>query len=124
MRQIANFYFWFWIIYFPTCIAYNDLPGFSSIDEALTVILIGYTFSKREIHRRRFTNPEPWREYIQFLWILAFYVAYSLIRAVNVSGAVYLDAIQTIRPFSVIYCTWILNPRFSEKQKKWIIRIL
>jgi len=124
MQQIANFYFWFWIIYFPTCVAYNDLPGFSSIDEALTVILIGYTFSKRGIHYRRFTNPVPWREYIQFLWILAFYVAYSLIRAVNVSGAVYLDAIQTIRPFSVIYCTWILNPRFTEKQKKWIIRVM
>lgn len=124
MRQIANFYFWFWIIYFPTCIAYNDLPGFSSIDEAMTFVLIGFTFSKRGIHYRNITNPEPWKEYKQFLWILAFYVAYSLIRAENVANGVFLDFLQTIRPFSVIYCTWILNPQFSDNQKKWMVRVM
>lgn len=124
MKQIANFYFWFWIIYFPTCIAYNDLPGMSSVDELMTFVLIGYTFSKRGIHYRNITNPEPWKEYVQFLWILAFYVAYSLIRAENVAGGVYLDFIQTIRPYSVIYCTWILNPQFNEKQKKWMVRVM
>ena len=102
MKQIANFYFWFWIIYFPTCIAYNDLPGMSSVDELMTFVLIGYTFSKRGIHYRNITNPEPWKEYVQFLWILAFYVAYSLIRAENVAGGVYLDFIQTIPSISSV----------------------
>lgn len=30
MKSIARFFTLYWIIYFPTCIAYNDLPGFSS----------------------------------------------------------------------------------------------
>ena len=33
MKGISRFFTLYWIIYFPTCIAYNDLPGFSSIDE-------------------------------------------------------------------------------------------
>ena len=63
MQQIARFYTLFWIIYFPACIAYNDLPGFSSVDEAMTVILIGYTFMKRGHWA---TNNVPWKEYTAF----------------------------------------------------------
>ena len=28
---------------------------------------------------------------------------------------------QEIRPYAIIYCTWILNPRFTKKQKKWML---
>lgn len=118
MNSIAKFFTIYWIIYYPTCIAFNDLPGFSSIDEVMTGVLIVYTFMMR---RHDSTNPEPWREYFMFLGILAFYVAYSLMMKVNVAGAVWLDFIQQIRPFSIIFCTWILNPRFTEKQKKWML---
>jgi len=118
MNSIAKFFTLYWIIYYPTCIAFNDLPGFSSIDEVMTGVLIVYTFMMR---RHDSTNPEPWREYITFLGILAFYVAYSLMIKVNVAGAVWLELIQQIRPFSIIFCTWILNPRFTEKQKKWML---
>ena len=44
MKGIARFYTLFWVVYFPVCIAYNDLPGFSSIDEVMTGILVIYTF--------------------------------------------------------------------------------
>lgn len=118
MNAIANFFTLYWIVYFPTCIAFNDLPGFSSVDEWMTVILIGYTFLKKGHWA---TNPEPWREYFTFLGILAFYIAYSLIRQVNVPGAVWLELVQQIRPFSIIYCTWILNPQFTARQKKWML---
>lgn len=118
MQQIARFYTLFWIIYFPACIAYNDLPGFSSVDEAMTVILIGYTFMKRGYWA---TNSTPWKEYMFFLGVLSFYVIYGLLFGRNVPEAVFLDIVQEIRPYSIIYCTWILNPRFSDKQKKWII---
>ncbi len=121
MQQISRFYTLFWIIYFPTCIAYNDLPGFSSVDEAMTVVLIGYTFLTRNNWS---TNKRPWKEYFAFLWILAFYVVYGLLFGRNVSDAVWLDLVQEIRPYSIIYCTWILNPRFSEKQKKWMLRTM
>ena len=118
MKSIASFFTIYWIVYFPTCIAFNDLPGFSYVDEVMTVILIAYTFARKW---SPYTNPEPWKEYFTFLWILAFYIAYSLMMKVNVSNSVWYDLIQQIRPFSIIYCTWILNPQFTEKQKKWML---
>lgn len=116
--SISTFYTLFWIIYFPTCIAYNDLPGFSSVDECMTVILMAFTLTKKGV---RSTNNRPWREYFMFLGILAFYIAYSLLFGVNVRGAVWLDMVQQIRPYSVIYCTWILAPRFSRKQRQLML---
>lgn len=118
MQQIARFYTLFWIIYFPACIAYNDLPGFSSVDEAMTVVLIAYTFIKKGHWA---TNITPWKEYTFFLGVLSFYILYGLAFGRNVSDAVWLDLVQEIRPYSIIYCTWILNPRFSDKQKKWML---
>lgn len=113
MKQIATFYTYFWIIYFPTCIAYNDLQGFSYVDEVMTVILIGYTFLKQKSNA---TNKNPWREFRLYLVILLLYILYSLVLAVNIQQAVFRDMVQWIRPFSVIYCTWILNPRFNRRQ--------
>lgn len=118
MNSIAKFFTLYWIIYFPTCIAFNELEGFDVIDELLTVVLIGYTFLKRNHWS---TNGEPWREFYIFLGILTFYIVYSLIRQVNVPHAVFLETVQQIRPYSIIYCTWILNPRFSKSQKKWML---
>lgn len=111
--SISSFYTLFWMIYFPTCIAYNDLPGFSSVDEVMTVILMAFTFAKKGVPS---TNNRPWSEYIAFLGILTFYIIYSLLFGVNVSDAVWLDLVQEIRPYSVIYCTWILAPKFSRRQ--------
>ena len=118
MNSIAKFFTLYWIIYFPTCIAFNDLDGFKFVDEVMTVVLIGYTFMMKA---HRDTNSEPWKEFYAFLWILAFYIVYSLIRQVNVPHAVWLETVQQIRPYSIIYCTWILNPRFTVAQKKWML---
>ena len=118
MNSIAKFFTIYWIVYFPACIAFNDQPGFTYVDEVMTVVLIAFTISKKW---NPATNPEPWREYFTFLWILVFYIAYSLMIQVNVSASVWYDLIQQIRPYSIIYCTWILNPQFTEKQKKWMI---
>lgn len=118
MRSIANFFTLFWCIYFPTCIAFNELPGFSSIDEVMTGLLIIYTFMKKG---QRSLNKGPWKEFYLFIYILFFYTAYGLIFGRNVAGGVWLDFIQELRPFTIIYCTWILNPRFSKTQKKWML---
>ncbi len=118
MNQIAKFFTLYWIIYFPACIAYNDLPGFKSVDEIMTALLIVYTFIQK---RNADTNPEPWKEYFTFLAILGGYVAYSLMMQVNVAGAVWIEFVQQIRPYSIIFCTWILNPQFTDKQKKWML---
>ena len=110
MNNIARFFTIYWCIYFPTCIAYNDLPGFSSIDEVMTGIIVIYTYAMKGIYS---TNKKPWKEF-------NFYTVYSLILGVNVPESVAYDLIQQVRPWSVIYCTWILNPLFTEKQKRWM----
>lgn len=118
MKNISRFFTLYWIIYFPTCIAYNDLPGFSSIDEIMMGILFIYTFMK---YSNRSINRRPWREFMVCLSVIAFYTLYSLMFGVNVAGGVWLDLLQEIRPYSIIFCTWILNPRFTKKQKKWML---
>lgn len=118
MKNISRFFTLYWIIYFPTCIAYNDLPGFSSIDEIMMGILFVYTFMK---YSNRSINRRPWREFMVCLSVIAFYTLYSLMFGVNVAGGVWLDLLQEIRPYFIIFCTWILNPRFTKKQKKWML---
>ena len=117
MKDISRFFTIYWIIYFPTCIAYNDLPGFSSIDEVMTGILLVYTFMK---YNNRSINRRPWKEFMACIGLIAFYTVYSLLFGVNVAGGVWLDLMQEIRPYTIIFCTWILNPRFTKKQKKWM----
>lgn len=118
MKDISRFFTIYWIIYFPTCIAYNDLPGFSSIDEVMTGILLVYTFMK---YNNRSINRRPWKEFMVCISLIAFYTVYSLLFGVNVAGGVWLDLMQEIRPYTIIFCTWILNPRFTKKQKKWML---
>ena len=118
MKDISRFFTIYWIIYFPTCIAYNDLPGFSSIDEVMTGILLVYTFMK---YNNRSINRRPWKEFTVCIGLIVFYTVYSLLFGANVAGGVWLDLMQEIRPYAIIYCTWILNPRFTKKQKKWML---
>lgn len=118
MKDISRFFTIYWIIYFPTCIAYNDLPGFSSIDEVMTGILLVYTFMK---YNNRSINRRPWKEFTVCIGLIVFYIVYSLLFGANVAGGVWLDFMQEIRPYAIIYCTWILNPRFTKKQKKWML---
>lgn len=118
MKNISRFFTLYWIIYFPTCIAYNDLPGFSSIDEIMTVILLAFTFVN---YGSCYINKQPWKEFEICLGILALYTVYSLLFGANVAGGVWLDLIQEVRPYTIIFCTWILNPKFSKIQKKWML---
>lgn len=55
------------------------------------------------------------------LSVIAFYTLYSLMFGVNVADSVWLDLMQEIRPYIIIFCTWILNPRFTKRQKKWML---
>ena len=119
MKGIARFFTLYWIIYFPTCIAYNDLPGFSSVDEAMTILLLVYTLWMSSHNRS--INRRPWKEFMVCIGLIAFYTVYSLFFGANVAGSVWIDLMQEIRPYTIIFCTWILNPRFTKKQKKWML---
>lgn len=119
MKTISQFFTLYWIIYYPTCIAFNDLPGFSYIDEAMTIILLIYTFYQWGFNRS--INRRPMKEFLVCLGIITFYTVYSLIYGVNVSGGVWLDLMQEVRPYTIIFCTWILNPRFIKREKNLML---
>lgn len=115
--SIGRFYTLFWVVYYPLCIAYYDAIGLQYIDEFLTLGLIFFTFAffnnRGNYHRLR--------EVLSYVIVMAFYVLYSLVMAVNVSNAVWLDLQQQVRPYAVFYCTWLLAPTFSMRQKNIIL---
>ena len=115
--SVGKFFTWFWIIYYPTCIGFNDLPSMGYVDEFMTIVLIAFTI----MQYGKKTDNTCVKEAMTFVVILAFYVVYSLWMAVNVSASVWLDLVQQIRPYSVIYCTWILSPRFTKRQKSMML---
>lgn len=117
MKSIAKFYSWFWILYFPLCIAFYDLVN-DYVDEFMTLILILFTISKLHSH---FVNKKPLKEAWQCIMLFVFYLVYSLIIQVNVPMAAIIDFQQQVRPYAVFYCTLILMPRFSKKQKKLML---
>lgn len=117
MRAISKFYTWFWIIYFPVCIAFTHVVNFDWSDEILTVTLLGYAFMKQ-----RFLVKDKGRttEINIYIGLMIFYLVYSLLIQVTTFRGVYLDLLQQLRPYAVFYLTWMMAPDFSPKQKKRI----
>lgn len=121
MRSISNFYTWFWIIYFPVCIAFTFVVNFDWSDEILTVLLLGYAFMKQ-----RFLVKDKGRktEINIYIGLMVFYLAYSFFIKITTPRGILLDFMQQLRPYAVFYLTWMMAPDFSPKQKKrikWIM---
>ncbi len=117
MKSIARFYSWFWVLYFPLCIAFYDLVN-DYVDEFMTLLLILFTWIKLG---SRYVSRKPLKEIWVCVLVFLFYLAYSLIRRVNVPMAALIDFQQQVRPYAVFYCTLILMPRFTKRQKKWML---
>ena len=117
MRAIAKFYTWFWIIYFPVCIAFTYVVNFDWSDEILTVLLLGYAFTKQRFLVKDFRRTTEINIYIV---LMLFYLLYSLLIQVTTPRGVILDILQQLRPYAVFYLTWIMAPEFTPKQKKRI----
>ena len=117
MKSIAKFYAWFWVLYFPLCIAFYDLVN-DYVDEFMTLILILFTALKL---RYRYVNHKPLKEVRTFILVALFYLVYSLILKVNVPMAAIIDFQQQVRPYAVFYCTLILMPQFTKRQRKWML---
>lgn len=117
MKSIARFYAWFWVFYFPLCIAFYDLVN-DYVDEFMTLILILFTAVKL---RHRYVNHKPLKEVRIFILVALFYLVYSLILKVNVPMAAIIDFQQQVRPYAVFYCTLILMPQFTKRQRKWML---
>lgn len=121
MRGISNFYTWFWIIYFPVCIAFTYVVNFDWSDEILTVALLGYAFMKQ---RFLVTDKGRKTEINIYIGLMVFYLAYSFFIKITTPRGILLDFMQQLRPYAVFYLTWMMAPDFSPKQKKrikWIM---
>ena len=121
MRSISNFYTWFWIIYFPVCIAFTYVVNFDWSDEILTVLLLGYAFMKQ---RFLVTDKGRKTEINIYIGLMVFYLAYSFFIKITTPRGILLDFMQQLRPYAVFYLTWMMAPDFSPKQKKrikWIM---
>lgn len=117
MRGIAKFYTWFWIIYFPVCIAFTEIVNFDWSDEILTVLLLLYAITKL---RFLVKDKKRMMEINIYIGLMIFYLVYSLIMRVTTPRGVYLDFLQQLRPYAVFYLTWMMAPQFSPKQQKRI----
>ena len=117
MRGIAKFYTWFWIIYFPVCIAFAVTVNFDWSDEILTVLLLLYAMTKQHFLVK---DKKRSKEINIYIALMIFYLLYSLVIKVTTPRGVMLDLLQQLRPYAVFYLTWMLAPQFSPKQKKYI----
>lgn len=117
MRGIAKFYTWFWIIYFPVCIAFAVTVNFDWSDEILTVLLLFYAMAKQQFLVK---DKKRSKEINIYIALMIFYLLYSLVIKVTTPRGVMLDFLQQLRPYAVFYLTCILAPQFSPKQKKHI----
>ena len=117
MRAIPKFYTWFWIIYFPVCIAFTYVVNFDWSDEILTVLLLCYAFTKQ-----RFLIKDKSRttEINIYIVLMLFYLIYSLLIQVTTPRGVILDILQQLRPYAVFYLIWMMAPEFTPIQKKRI----
>lgn len=121
MKSISQFYTWFLIIYFPICIAFAIVVNFDWSDEILTVILLIYALVKR---RHLVKSKQVTKEISIYIFLMAFYLAYSLIIQLTTPRAVFLDILQQVRPYAVFYLTWMMAPEFTNKQKKCIVLVM
>ena len=117
MKAITKFYTWFWIIYFPVCIAFAATVDFDWSDEILTVLLLTYALGKR---RYMVKSKQRTTEISIYILLMVFYLTYSLIIQVTTPRGVFLDILQQVRPYAVFYLTWMMAPEFTNKQKRRI----
>lgn len=117
MRGIAKFYTWFWIIYFPVCIAFTEIVNFDRSDEILTVLLLLYAITKQ---RFLVKDKKRMMEINIYIGLMIFYLVYSMTIRVTTTRGIMLDILQQLRPYAVFYLTWMMAPQFSPKQQKRI----
>ena len=116
--SINTFYTCFWILYFPLCMAFYRMSWIPDwVDEAMTLLLFGYTALQFQKSKRDGIRQEIW----VYIGIMLLYLIYSYITRVNVIPSIFLDFQQQVRPYVVFYCTWLLAPRFTRKQQNYIL---
>lgn len=117
MRAITKFYTYFWIVYFPVCIAFAYTINFDWSDEILTFLLLVYALAKKKYLVKNHARVVEIKAY---LGLMFFYLVYSLMLHVTTPRGVMLDFLQQFRPYAVFFLTWMMAPQFTIRQKKYI----
>lgn len=117
MRAITKFYTYFWIVYFPVCIAFAYTINFDWSDEILTFLLLVYALAKKKYIVKNHARVVEIKAY---LGLMFFYLVYSLMLHVTTPRGVMLDFLQQLRPYAVFFLTWMMAPQFTIRQKKYI----
>lgn len=117
MRAITKFYTYFWIVYFPVCIAFAYTINFDWSDEILTFLLLVYALAKKKYLVKNHARVVEIKAY---LGLMFFYLVYSLMLHVTTPRGVMLDFLQQLRPYAVFFLTWMMAPQFTIRQKKYI----
>lgn len=117
MRAITKFYTYFWIVYFPVCIAFAYTINFDWSDEILTFLLLVYALTKKKYLVKNHARVVEIKAY---LGLMFFYLVYSLLLHVTTPRGVMLDFLQQLRPYAVFFLTWMMAPQFTIRQKKYI----
>lgn len=117
MKAIAKFYTYFWVVYFPVCIAFAYTINFDWSDEILTILLLVYALAKKKYLVKNHARVVEIKVY---LGLMFFYLIYSLMLHVTTSKGVMLDFLQQLRPYAVFFLTWMMAPQFTIMQKKYI----
>ena len=112
-----TFFTWFGVLYLPFCILFYDKSGLQYIDEFMTLGLVIFTFIKST------SGYEIKKEIYVYGALMLFYVVYSLVMAVNVPSAVFLDLQQQVRPYAIFFCTYLLAPSFTKRQQNTILYV-
>lgn len=115
--KTSTFFYWFWILYLPFCILFYDRSGMQYIDEFMTLGLVIFSFVKKT------TGHTIKKEIYTYVVLMLFYVAYSLVMAINVPASVFLDLQQQVRPYCIFFCTYLLAPTFTKKQQNTILYV-
>lgn len=118
--RINTFITLFWVLYFPLCIAFYEYVN-DYVDEVMTLVLVLFTLMKLGSRR---INRKPVKEAGWCMTILTGYLIYSLVLQVNVPMASIIDYQQQVRPYAVFFCTMILAPQPSRKQRKLMLFVL
>jgi hypothetical protein len=117
--RINQFYTCFLFIFFPFGLILYDFFNLQYIDEILILILVLYT----SIHIIG-TNKQINKEIYYFTAIIIFYLIYSFYIGITNGKAILLDLQQQIKPYAAFYCTYYLNPTFTQKQKLILNRFI
>jgi len=111
-----NLFFIFIVFGYIFGVMLYDFIEFKYTDELMAVFLVLFT-GLILWERRNWNEAKP-------LYILSgifiFYIIYSVVIKSNVNKAIIMDAIIQIKPFLGFYCTYLLMPELSKKQKTFI----